>query len=337
MNNKLHKSKVDVSVLLIFFNRPGCFSKVFEQVKKARPSKLFLYQDGAREGNENDAVCVRKCRDIALDIDWDCEVYTKFQEKNYGCDPSEYISQKWAFEYVDKCIILEDDDVPSQSFFPFCKELLDRYEHDERINMICGMNNLETWDSPYSYLFSETGSIWGWATWKRVVDEWEPDYNLLNDSFNRQKVKVYLTDQNTNISGRMKTWDANKNSGVEHYETILCINQFVNNRLNIVPTKNMIINIGNTPEGGTHSVDDVSLIPKGLRRIYTMKSFEIDFPLKHPKYVINDVEFQKKLFRVMGTGHPIVRKYRNVEKALLLLRHQGFKSMIKKIRKKFGA
>lgn len=335
-NKQKYKWKIDVPVLLIFFNRPGCFEKVFEQVKKARPSKLFLYQDGAREDNEQDQICVKKCRDIALDIDWDCEVYTKFQEKNYGCDPSEYISQKWAFEHVDKCIILEDDDVPSQSFFPFCKELLDKYENDTRINMICGMNNLETWDSPYSYLFTETGSIWGWATWKRVVDEWEPNYDLLEDNYNRDKIRRYLTDQNTNISGRMNTWESNKNSGVEHYETILCINQFVNNRLNIVPAKNMIINIGNTPEGGTHSVDDLSLIPKGLRRIYTMNSYEIDFPLKHPKYVINDVDFQKQLFRVMGTGHPFVNKYRNIEKAFLLLRYKGLKAMINKVRKKFG-
>ena len=39
--------KTDVPVLLIFFNRPETFEKVFEQVKLARQSKLFLYQDGA--------------------------------------------------------------------------------------------------------------------------------------------------------------------------------------------------------------------------------------------------------------------------------------------------
>lgn len=336
-NTEMKPWKIDVPVLLIFFNRPGCFSKVFEQVKKARPSKLFLYQDGPREDNEKDVVGVQKCRDIALDIDWDCEIHTKFQERNYGCDPSEYISQKWAFESVNMCIVLEDDDVPTQSFFRFCKELLEKYENDQRINMICGMNNLEIWESPYSYLFTETGSIWGWATWKRVVDEWEPNYDLLNDKYNKEKIRRLFKNQKTDLSGRMKTWEINKDSGVEHYEAILCMNQYTKNRLNIVPTKNMIINIGNTPEGGTHSVDDLSLIPKGLRRIYTMKSFEIDFPLKHPKYVINDVEFQNKLFRVMGTGHPFVNAYRNVEKAILLLRYQGVGSMLGKIKKKFGA
>ena len=41
-------SQIDVAVLLIFFNRPEKFKEVFAQVQKAKPSKLFLYQDGAR-------------------------------------------------------------------------------------------------------------------------------------------------------------------------------------------------------------------------------------------------------------------------------------------------
>ncbi len=327
---------IDVAVLLIFFNRPGCFSKVFEQVKKARPSKLFLYQDGAREGNEKDAIGVARCREIALDIDWECELHTKFQEKNFGCDPSEYIAQKWAFEHVDRCIVIEDDDVPSQSFFPFCKELLDKYADDQRINMICGMNNLETFDSPYSYLFTETGSIWGWATWKRVVDEWEPKYDLLDDEFSKKKLFTYLEQQNANPKGRSKTWYNNRASGVEHYETINGLCQYTNHRLNIVPTKNMILNIGNTPEGSTHSASDLSLIPKGLRRIYTMKTFDIEFPLKHPKYVINDVEYQKALFRLMGYGYPMVKFYRHIEKSFLIIRHQGFGELFGKIKRKLG-
>ena len=58
------------------------------------------------------------CREVVADIDWECDVRQMYQERNFGCDPSEYISQKWAFSLADKCIVLEDDDVPSQSFFP---------------------------------------------------------------------------------------------------------------------------------------------------------------------------------------------------------------------------
>lgn len=145
-----HPSQVDVAVLILFFNRPEPLSAVFEQVRKARPSKLFLYQDGAR--GEKDMPGILACRKVVDEIDWECEVYQWYQEKNFGCDPSEYLSQKWAFSIVEKCIVLEDDDVPSVSFFAFCKELLDRYENDSRICMISGINYDEiTPNMPYDY------------------------------------------------------------------------------------------------------------------------------------------------------------------------------------------
>ena len=50
----MEKAKIDVAVLLLFFARPEQTAKVFEQIKIARPSKLFLYQDGAREGRTDD-------------------------------------------------------------------------------------------------------------------------------------------------------------------------------------------------------------------------------------------------------------------------------------------
>jgi hypothetical protein len=330
----MNNSKIDVAVLLIFFSRPGCFSKVFEQVRMARPSKLFLYQDGPREGNESDIRGIAACRKIAMNIDWECEVHQFYQEKNIGCDPSEYIAQNWAFQHVDKCIILEDDDVPSQSFFPFCKELLDKYENDERINMICGMNNLESVESPYSYLFTVSGSIWGWATWKRVVDSWESDYAFLDPGYDRDKLFDTLRLRKMHPEKRAVIWQKNRDSKVEHYETILGLGQYVNNRLNIVPTMNMILNIGNTPEGGTHSANGIQTIPKGLRRIFEMRTYDINFPLKHPKYVIEDHDYQKRLFRVMGWGHPFVNLFRQFEKGMLILVNEGLDSFFHKIRKK---
>lgn len=62
--------------------------------------------------------------------------------------------------------------MPAVSFFQFCKEMLDKYEYDTRISMIAGFNPEEiTQDMPYDYFFTTTFSIWGWASWKRVVDQ----------------------------------------------------------------------------------------------------------------------------------------------------------------------
>ena len=132
----MEKWKNDVAVLCIFFARPEQFRKSFEQVRKARPRVLLLWQDGPREGRLDDVENIMKCREIAENIDWECEVHRNYHDKNMGCDPSTFYSHKWAFSIVDKCIVLEDDLVASESFFPFCKELLDKYENDERIDRI---------------------------------------------------------------------------------------------------------------------------------------------------------------------------------------------------------
>ena len=199
MGNQIKfKAKTDVPVLLIFFSRSEQFQSVFDEVKKARPSKLYLYQDGAREGNESDRIGVEKCRATAADenIDWDCEVHRFYQEKNVGCDPSEFIAQKWMFETEEMGIVLEDDDVPSQSFFPFCKELLERYKDDKRVNMICGMNNNDiSKHVNASFLFTKKGSIWGWASWKRVLDTWDEHYTWLDDAEKLNIIKTQLTNE----------------------------------------------------------------------------------------------------------------------------------------------
>ena len=108
-----HPFKTDIAVLMLFFNRADTFRQVFEEVRKARPSKLFLYQDGPRD--ERDMAGIEACRQVVADenIDWECEVHRNYLMKNQGCDPSGYLSHQWAFSLADKVIVLEDDVVPS--------------------------------------------------------------------------------------------------------------------------------------------------------------------------------------------------------------------------------
>lgn len=280
--------KNDVNVLFLFFARPEQTAAVFEQIKLARPRRLFLYQDGPRPGRNDDIDNIMRCRKIVDQIDWDCELYTMFQEKNFGCDPSEYISQKWMFSHVDKGIVLEDDDVPSLSFFPYCKELLDKFEHDERIGIICGMNNLGAYDNGYSYLFTRYGSIWGWATWKRNVDRWDANYDWMNDSHLLDILKLQYKECNS----WFRTCRRHKATGREHYESILGAQCRLNNQLNIVPTKNMITNVGIASES-THSVDKITKLPRIVRSLFYIKRFEEVLPLKHPPYVVEDFKFNK--------------------------------------------
>lgn len=325
--------KIDIAVLILFFNRPAVLEKVFEQVKLARPSKLYLYQDGARPNRDDDLENIQKCREIVADIDWECEVHQNYQDKNYGCDPSEYMAQKWMFAHEEMGIVLEDDDVPSQSFFPFCKELLEKYKDDQRINMICGMNNLQIYeDCPYDYFFSKSGAITGWASWKRVIDEWREYVPFVEDDYAVKQFKKLYSNKTIRADKYIDHCKANNRSGIAYYESILSGNALVQNRLNIVPTKNLISNIGNVGES-THGAANINLLPKGIRRIFNMPTYEYDFPLNHPPYVMENVDFHYKLNRVMGNGHPFVRIYRRCESVFYRMRSGDFSMFKRKLSK----
>ena len=333
----MNPAKIDVSVLILFFNRPEQLSQVFEQVRQARPARLFLYQDGPR--GERDMPGIEACRKVVEEIDWECEVHRKYQERNYGCDPSEYLSQKWAFSLTDKCIVLEDDDVPSQSFFPFCKELLDRYEDDPRVAMICGFNEDEV--TPHcsdSYFFTSIFAIWGWASWRRVIDQWEGDYAFLDDKENMKRLEE-LSRQRRYRKDFIPMCRNHRVTGKEYYESIFWASMLLHSQLAIMPQKNMVNNLGLTADS-THFGGSIDTTPRAYRRIFTMQRHEMDFPLRHPRYLIEDVSYKERLYKTNAWGHPWIKVGRSLEELWLNLRHGNLsfigKSVKRRLKKWFG-
>lgn len=325
----MQTAKIDIAVLILFFNRPDALSAVFEEVRKARPSRLFFYQDGPR--GEHDMPGIEACRKVVEDIDWECDVRRLYQEKNFGCDPSEYLSQKWAFSMADKCIVLEDDDIPSQSFFPFCKEMLDRYEHDTRISMITGTNYDEvTPDIPYDYFFATTFSISGWASWRRVIDQWDEHYTFLDDAYNLQQLEELIKERKYQ-KDFVEFCRYHRKSGKAYYETIFHAALFFNSAMSIVPRVNMINNLGACGEG-VHLSGTNATMPRAYRRIFEMGRHELDFPLRHPRYVIENVKYKDRMFRIQGWGHPWIKIGRSIEELWLTMRHGEWKRILPAVR-----
>jgi hypothetical protein len=328
---------VDVAVLLLFFARPEQTEKVFEQIKLARPKRLYLYQDGAREGRLDDVENINKCREIVENIDWDCEVHKWYQEKNIGCDPSEFLSQKWMFETEEMGIVLEDDDVPSQSFFPYCKELLEKYKDDDRIHMICGLNLADEYqNSSADYFFSKECSIWGWASWRRVLDTWDEHYTWLDDS---EAVRMVLDTYPTKKEKKSIFNSATRHraSGKAYYESIHSSSMVLNGRLAIIPTKNMISNIGvgiNT----THSVNNINKLSNATKRVLFKKTFELKFPLKHPKYVIEDKKYKKEVDEILSHTfcRSVLTRSESIIRQLIFAEKGDYKVLWNKLLKKIG-
>lgn len=320
---------VDVPVLILFFNRPEQLSQVFQQVREARPSRLFLYQDGPR--GAQDMPGIMACRKVVESVDWDCHVERLYQERNYGCDPSEFISQKWAFSHVDKCVVLEDDDVPSVTFFSFAKEMLDRYEYDDRVTMICGFNVEEhTADTSDSYFFSTNFSIWGWASWRRVVDQWDEHYTWLDDTETVTRLQTLIRERGYR-DDFLPMCRKHRAQGKAFYETIFWAHLLLSNGLCIVPTHNMINNLGATADS-THFGGELATLPHGYRRIFTMGRYDMNYPLRHPKHVIEHVAYRHRVYRIMGWMHPWIKVGRSFEELYLNLKHGNLSYIAQAIR-----
>jgi len=325
-----HPAKTDIAVLLLFFTRSDTFAKVFEAVRQARPSKLLLYQDGPR--GVQDMAGIEACRAIVADehIDWECEVHRNYLDKNQGCDPSGFLSHQWAFSIADKVMVLEDDVVPAQSFFPFCKEMLDRYENDERINMIAGFNIDETSsDCEDSYFFTSAFSIWGWASWRRVAQRWDPTYSFMHNPETLQRLEAIAKERHLR-SDMMQMFRDHSQSGKEYFETIYWADMLLHDSLAIMPAQNQVSNIGLLADS-THFSAELKTTPHRIRRMFTMQRHELTFPLQHPKEIVENKDYLERLYKANAWNHPWIKIQNSLEELLLNLRYGNFRHIIRSL------
>ena len=263
-------------VAFIIFNRPETTQRVFEAIRGAQPSRLFIIADGPREDHPQDEEKCAAARAITERVDWKCDVSTNFADINMGCKNRISSGLDWVFNQVDQTIILEDDCLPHPTFFRFCQELLDRYKYDNRIMMISGDNyQFGRNKTEYSYYFSRYTHIWGWATWKRAWDFFDVNMELwpaLRDSdwlegiFDEERsVKFWLNIFDSLYDGNIDTWD---------YPWMMSC--WIQNGLSILPSLNMVSNIG----FGFDATNTISMTDYA-----NIKAYSADLPLKHPPLV----------------------------------------------------
>ena len=284
-------------VTLIFFNRPDTLQKVFERVRAAQPPRLFLVQDGAREGNDRDRAGIEACRKIVENVDWDCQVSTNYSEVNLGCGVRPQSGISWVLSQVESTIILEDDCVPDPTFFDYCDEMLERYKNDERICYISGLNHFEQWDfGGSSYGFTKGGAIWGWATWRRAWAKYDYAVNGIGDSYVEKHLKTVLGGDD----GRIKLWKktndlVKQNTKLSYWDVQWGFVKYSQNQLVIVPKYNLISNIG-VGADSTHA-RGVGVDHKKYYDYNNMPVKALDFPLVHPNHMLCDTEYDQMIVR----------------------------------------
>jgi hypothetical protein len=272
-------SKLTTPVAFFIFNRPHTTALVFDQIRQAKPAKLLVVADGPRAGHPDDEQKCTAVRAIIEQIDWDCEVLKNYADTNSGCRNRMISGLNWVFDTVEEAILLEDDTLPHPTFFPYCQELLEKYRNDERVMMICGNSflsgNLRT---QYSYYFSPRVHVWGWATWRRAWQYYDPNMALWPEFRDAGRLHDILV-SNLDVMQWHSLFDQTyKASTTWDFQWVFTC--WTQQGFSIMPNVNLVTNIGFGPDA-THMCNPNTMMAN-------FPSQAIDFPLKHPSYIVRD-------------------------------------------------
>lgn len=160
---------VETPILYITFARPEYANKSFTAIKKAKPKKLYFYSNKARDNKIDEVSRNNEVRSYVKQIDWDCQLETWFREEYVDVFTSIKGAIDWLFENEEKGIVIEEDVVPSLSFFEYVDRTIDRYRATKDIWIVSGNNAVpECFPKGYSCCLTRWADIYGWASWREV-------------------------------------------------------------------------------------------------------------------------------------------------------------------------
>ncbi|NKE34920.1 glycosyltransferase family 2 protein [Natronococcus sp. JC468] len=276
----------ETPVAVFLYNRPDTTARMIEAVAAVEPETLYVVADGPVD--ERDAERCAAARAAVEDrIDWDCDVRRTYRERNHGV-ASVHEGIDWVFEREREAIFVEDDCVPNESFFEFCEAMLERYRDDERIMSVNGTNRHETWKADrQDYHFVTYQGVWGWATWRRAWEHYDPEMREWADPEVRNRVRDVICDDEQvayQFERFRKRYEGESVAWSKPWRFAITIN----NGLSVVPARNLVSNIG-FDERGIHTTDpesDLAEIPR----------YELSAPYEGPDAVAPDRRYQRTYF-----------------------------------------
>ena len=293
-------TELTTPVLLLVFNRPEKTKIIFDTIRSVRPTKLYVAADAPREGRFNERALCEQVRSVVKNVDWKCEAHYLFHDKNLGCALSGVTAWNWIFEHEDRMIFLEDDGLPTKSFFFYCQDLLERYKDDDRIGYIGGVNFGQHYGDASYYYSRIPASTYGMATWKRTQQKYEfglESYYVVaktkefKSNFNgwferiwyRKKIERYLLEKRR---GKISN----------SYDIQMLFMSFKYGLYNIYPQVNMVSNIGFDTEATNYDPN----YDGGMAKDFANRpTYEIE-TINYNDTVYIDKQFEDRMFRQRG-------------------------------------
>ena len=299
-------------VALLIYRRPALVRGLMQTLEKARPRRIWILADGPRRdrGTEEAELC-RATRKAAEDgVTWECEVRKVYAEENLGLKRGVESGLTALFKMEEEAVVLEEDCYPVPEFFRFCSEMLARYRNEPQVAAISGNCFLPQAARPEGdYFFSRYLHIWGWATWARAWNSYDPqgwawpDAGFQSVFPKAEKMECQYWDRiyRRVASGKIQTWDY---PWVSHL--------WSRNWVSITPSQNLVANRGFGPEA-TNTRD--ASVDVGIERVVPLlPPFRGPVGKIHADTALDQMVFRNHFLRTEGRLPLVGRMFRSFRK-----------------------
>lgn len=238
-------------VIIFTFNRPEHLKQTLSALKNnmfSTKTDIFFFSDSARR--PEDEKNVNEVRDVINNVQGFNSITVTERSENYGLAKNIIAGVTEVIDQYGKCIVLEDDMITSKFFLKYMNDGLDLYQEDEEVASIHGYIYPVKENLPDTF-FIRGADCWGWATYKRSWDLFEPDGEKLLKKIDshglREEFDFYgsypfyrmLLNQ---VKGKVNSW------AIRWYASM-----FLANKYTLYPGKSLVQNIG-TDGSGSHSL-----------------------------------------------------------------------------------
>lgn len=238
---------IKAPIVVFVYNRLDHTRRTIDSLKQnflAQDSDLIIFSDASK--SENQSGQVAEVRSYINQIEGFKSITIIERKINYGLARSIIDGVTKIVNKYGRVIVLEDDMVTSPHFLTYMNEALNKYADDDRVISIHGYVYPTKEKLPEAF-FLKGADCWGWATWKRGWDLFNPDgRSLLNELKSKKLIKEFDFDGTYSFSKMLKDQITGKNDSwaVRWYASA-----FLANKLTLYPGKSLVHNIGNDDSG----------------------------------------------------------------------------------------
>jgi hypothetical protein len=245
-------------IALFVYNRPEHTRRTLNYLKNnllADESRLYIFSDAAK--TDADAGKVAEVRALIKDAEGFKSVKLIERKQNLGLANSIIAGVTQLVNEYEKVIVFEDDLLSSPYTLTYFNQALDRYALQDKVMHIGAyMYPLADNDLPETF-FYRSATSWGWATWARAWQHFEPNVDKLITQFDQKKILQFSIEGNMNFWKQIQEFKSGKNNSwaIRWYASIL------QGGLTLNPANSLIQNIGNDGSGIHSNKENIYQVP----------------------------------------------------------------------------